>query len=297
MRKLAGLVLGASLVWAMWPASTALAAAYPASHRDHVSMSSPRLAGEPVHILFRGALKPFIAGTGSVQTVHAMVRTAQGRPAVSTRVQWTSSNPAVVQVQRETSTNRLGETTVRLIAGSAGGTAVITAVSGKASAKLHVAATAAGALLARWGIGSNTATTGAPQAAILPNQATSAAGWWADASPSLTVQALNNNGTMDDLAPNQSIILDAVWTNPDASAATGLSQPIWTVDSPDAAVTNPVGSYSYEDMPVPAPDGTVLSQGMAFSASQPGVYVIQANWDGTASVPLVILYDSGMTSM
>ncbi len=141
-------------------------------------------------------------------------------------------------------------------------------------------------LLSNWGIN----PTG--QVAI-PAQGTSgtmsAASWWASADPNFSISAYipNANGStpFTTLGVNQSVVLDASWATPDATATAGTTSPTWAVNSPNASIHTSYNSYVYAS---PSSPLQVNSDPVDFSASQPGEYVVQATWDGMKSLPLEI---------
>ena len=242
-------------------------------------------APQPDRLTFIGSVAPFVSGSNSTQKLVVAVHTRSGKPVSHETVSWTTSNPLIVKVKSKTSTNDRGQATDILTAGSANGQALVTATVGHVSLSLTVN-TNGSSLLSSWGIGDPTSVSVLSQSSNLSNQASSAAGWWSNANPALTIQAYDSSSTMPQLEPNQEVVLQAAWTSPDEAASNGTSQPTWAVDSPDASVTQ--SNYTWNALPNPAPPETVASNVMSFTASEPGVYVIQAQWDGTDSVPLVI---------
>ena len=145
------------------------------------------------------------------------------------------------------------------------------------------------ALLTAWGITGSSAPTPPSQLTALPNQATSASAWWSNANPSLIINALTPSGPINQSQPGDTIQLIAEWAH---GASTPNGQPTWQVDSPDGFISPATGSYSYQT-PEPSPGNDVVSQAVDFTASQPGIYVVQATWDGVASIPLVIPVGAG----
>lgn len=165
--------------------------------------------------------------------------------------------------------------------------------SGQASprtmAAIHGAAhpRAAASILKSWHVGSQPPIGLPDQSRHLLNRAASAAVWWADASPALTLQALDRRGPIGGVRPRQSLMFNAVWTQSQTAVRQGASQPVWFVDSADASVTSTGNEYSVQ-AGSSLPPGTTISRWVTFRASRPGVYVIQARWAGVDSVPLVI---------
>ena len=142
-------------------------------------------------------------------------------------------------------------------------------------------------ILAAWHVGQSTALRLPLQAAKRGNQAAPARSWWTRANSSLTVQAFDLHGPIGDLKPRQGVVIDAIWTQPDKRAAAGSSSPVWRVNSPDAKVTS--AQFALQTPSIgPLPRRSAISPWFHFTASKPGVYVVQASWDGTWSVPLVI---------
>lgn len=138
-------------------------------------------------------------------------------------------------------------------------------------------------VLASWGI---VPLSSPPSLQAADNPETSA--MWADANKGLVITATLKGGSRPflSLAPGQAVTLVATWNSPDPTAANGGSQPTWTVSSPNASITpRSSGSYYYPGESSPQ---AINSQPYQFTAQQAGEYVIQAQWDGVQSVPLVI---------
>ncbi len=153
---------------------------------------------------------------------------------------------------------------------------------------LRRSTTAIPPLLRRWGITSlNPTAHPMAQNLSLPNQAAPVSQWWSAANPSLMLTAMMaNSHNMVSLQPGQVLTLEAVWTSPDAAAASGSTQPNWEINSPDATIS--ATPYASAELMSPTPPQTVSSSPEGFVASVPGVYVVRAQWDGTESMPLVI---------
>lgn len=141
-------------------------------------------------------------------------------------------------------------------------------------------------ILKAWHVGPLAAVTPAAQAKRLVNRALPARTWWADASPALTLQSVALNGTIAHLQTWQQLAIDAIWTNPNPAARSGNSEPVWHVDSPDVLLTP--GGFQSLSLAATLPKNVAKSQWILFQASKPGVYVVQARWNHTNSVPLVI---------
>ena len=152
-----------------------------------------------------------------------------------------------------------------------------------AGAPSHVlGATSPATLLASWGIQQN-ATTAAPEVPVDPETSQ----MWSDASPDLVISAsVAGSPSMADVLPGQVVTLVASWSSPDPQALGRLSQPTWVVSGQGASVAPTPGRQGYV-LGTAAP-GQATSTTFAFSATQSGEYVVQAQWDGVDSVPLVL---------
>ena len=129
----------------------------------------------------------------------------------------------------------------------------------------------------------------------LPNAATAEPTWWAQANPAITLEAVaptSPGARTAHWAPNIPITLSALWIGPHAGPASILFDPNaswisqhWRVDSPDGHFTVVTGGRYGGPSPGGLENATNVVQ---FTATRPGLYLIQGYWHGAWSMPFVL---------
>lgn len=217
---------------------------------------------------------PGAAVVGQVVDLSALVQDATGVVIPGAAVNYTVNSPAATVS---------GSTFVA----SQPGAYIVTATAAdgvSGTTTVTVTATAESSTLVSWGL----VPSGAPPQ---PENNTETAAMWADANPSLVITATLNgpNGAPRpflSLAPGEPVILVATWALPDAAAAGGTSQPTWIVNGSSVGLPESYSGRGY--IPGVLPTTAVSSKSYDFTPEQAGEYLVQASWDGTFSVPLVL---------
>ena len=217
-----------------------------------------------------------VAGSGATTPLAATVVSASGQGIPGVTVYWTSSQPSVGSVIGSSVTNSNGVATATLTVGTIAGTSQLTASAGGVTSS-PISFTATTAI--------STGLVSSPSTVVnlyQPNTDVSDAADWQRASTNLYLQAFTydplaaaSGPSLLSVTPGQSLplIVYAPTTNVIRSQVT------WAVNSPDATI-------------IPGQTGITLNNYQVteayFTATQPGIYTIQADDNGTYSVPLVL---------
>lgn len=228
--------------------------------------------GAPADITWQSSTTTLPADPSATGTIQAQVTDANGNPVPNVTVTFGNSNPSAATVSATAVTDQNGVASATVTPTTTQGTTQIQASVGSLTSSMLAFNV------------QNPTQPGNYLNLYQPNAMTSDSAYWQRESSDFYVSVqtndpnTNNAGTgapsLLTVEPNQTVYLFA-WLN----SGNLDNQTTWQVNSPDATITPSNSQWTL---------GNQTTEEASFTATQPGIYTVQAEDQGQYSVPLVI---------